>query len=102
LNFSTCRTSSDRTVTFPQLGYEFKCIPMQRSDILYYICGAHWPHLVNTIEPSICGGDVVLCQITLTTCWYAQQKWVKSDAMYYEISDLMFHVTTKSHKIIIY
>jgi len=23
----------------------------------------------NTTEPSMCGGDVVLCQITLTTCF---------------------------------
>ena len=30
--------------------------------------GAHWRHLVNTIEPSVCGGDAALCQITLTTC----------------------------------
>jgi len=30
---------------------------------------AHWRHLANTIEPSVCGGDAVLCQITLTT-WY--------------------------------
>jgi len=31
---------------------------------------AHWRHLANTIEPSVCGGDAVLCQITLTTCYY--------------------------------
>ena len=30
--------------------------------------GAHWRHLANTIEPSMCGGDAVYCQITLTTC----------------------------------
>ena len=30
----------------------------------------HWRHLENTTEPSICGGDAVLCQITLTTCYY--------------------------------
>ena len=30
---------------------------------------AHWRHLANTVEPSVCGGDVVLCQITLTTCF---------------------------------
>jgi len=30
--------------------------------------GAHWHNLVNTIEPSVCGGDAALCQITLTTC----------------------------------
>ena len=29
---------------------------------------AHWHHLANTIQPSICGSDVVLCQIALTTC----------------------------------
>jgi len=29
---------------------------------------AHWCHLANTIEPSVCGGNAVLCQITLTTC----------------------------------
>jgi len=35
---------------------------------------AQWRHLANTIEPSVCGGDAVLCQITLTTCypWYAE------------------------------
>jgi len=32
--------------------------------------GAHWRHLANTIEPSVCGGDAVLCHITLTTCYY--------------------------------
>jgi len=28
---------------------------------------AHWRHLANTIQPSVCGGDAVLCQIILTT-----------------------------------
>jgi len=32
--------------------------------------GAHWSHLLNTIEPSMCGGDAALCQVTLTTCLY--------------------------------
>jgi len=32
---------------------------------------AHWRNLVNTIEPSVCGGDAALCQITLTTCYYS-------------------------------
>jgi len=32
--------------------------------------GGHiWHNLVKTIEPSVCGGDAFLCQITLTTCW---------------------------------
>jgi len=30
---------------------------------------AHWHDLANTIEPSICSGDAVLYQITLTTCY---------------------------------
>ena len=30
--------------------------------------GAHWGHLVNTTEPSMCGGDAACCKITLTTC----------------------------------
>jgi len=34
----------------------------------FYICRAHWRHLKNMTEPSMCGGDVALCQITLTTC----------------------------------
>jgi len=33
-------------------------------------CGrAHWRHLVNTIEPSVCNCDAVLRQITLTACY---------------------------------
>jgi len=30
---------------------------------------AHWHYLMNTIQLSVCGGDAVLCQITLTTCF---------------------------------
>jgi len=30
--------------------------------------GAHWHHLVNTTEPTMCGDDAALCQITLITC----------------------------------
>jgi len=32
---------------------------------------AHWRHLSITIEPFTCGGDVAVCQITLTTCFFA-------------------------------
>jgi len=32
--------------------------------------GAHWRHLANMTEPSMCGGNVALCQITLTSCYY--------------------------------
>jgi len=31
---------------------------------------AHWRHLANTIESSVCYGDAALCQITLTACFY--------------------------------
>ena len=30
---------------------------------------AHWRHLANTVEPSMCGGDAACCHITLTTCF---------------------------------
>ena len=30
--------------------------------------GAHLRQLENTTEPSVCGGDAALCQITLITC----------------------------------
>ena len=36
--------------------------------LAFYIWGAHWRHLKNTTEPSMCGGHAALCQITLTTC----------------------------------
>jgi len=31
---------------------------------------AHWRNLVNMILRSICGGNVALCQVSLTTCHY--------------------------------
>jgi len=37
---------------------------------------AHWYNLANTIEPFVCGGDAVLCQITLTTCYYYVAAWL--------------------------
>jgi len=37
--------------------------------LAFYIWGAHWRHLANKTEPSVCGGDAALCQITMTTCW---------------------------------
>jgi len=33
--------------------------------LAFCIWGAHWHHLSNTTEPSVCGGDAALCQITL-------------------------------------
>jgi len=37
--------------------------------LAFYIWGAHWCDLANTTEPSVCGGDAALCQVTLTTCY---------------------------------
>jgi len=34
----------------------------------YLLGGAS--NLANTIEPTVCSGDAVLCQITLTTCYH--------------------------------
>ena len=39
-------------------GYRLECTRL----------GAHWRQLMNTNEPSMCGGYAALCQITLTTC----------------------------------
>jgi len=38
--------------------------------LAFYIWGVHWRHLKNTTEPSMCGGDAALRQITLTTCLF--------------------------------
>jgi len=37
--------------------------------LAFYIWGAYRCHLVNRTEPSMCGGGVALCEITLTTCF---------------------------------
>ena len=36
---------------------------------LYMGWRVHWRHLANTTEPSVCGCDAALCQITLSTCF---------------------------------
>jgi len=50
---------------------KIKClrvVGMETIFLSFYIWGAHWCHLANTTEPSMCGRDAALCQITLTTC----------------------------------
>jgi len=42
--------------------------------LAFYIWGAYWCHLANTTEPSMCGCDSALCQITLTTCYTYGQR----------------------------
>ena len=48
-----------------QRKHEFNCIRQVAPICLHG--RAHWRHLANTIEQSVCGGDAALCQITLTT-----------------------------------
>jgi len=36
--------------------------------LLAFYIWSHWCHPANTTEPSMCGRDAALCQITLTTC----------------------------------
>ena len=33
---------------------------------------AHWRNLANRAEPSLCGGDAALCQMTLTSCSHSR------------------------------
>ena len=44
-------------------------VAMSTIFLAFYIWGAHWRHLANTPEPSACGSDAALRQITLTTCY---------------------------------
>ena len=41
---------------------------MATSFVFLYMDRIHWRRLANTTEPSVCGGDAALCQITLSTC----------------------------------
>ena len=48
--------------------------------------GAQWRHLANMTEPSVCGSDAALCQITLTTCSTdCQTAKVKSKSMFHTL-----------------
>jgi len=55
------------------VGFEWSADRMQIADTLHapkgrchgnHFWGAHWRHLANTTEPSMCGGDAALCHIT--------------------------------------
>jgi len=56
--------------------------------------GAHWCNLANITEPSVCGGDMALCQTTLTTCsgWKARdfEVGLKRDGVWKEVSCLQW------------
>ena len=47
-----------------------------RRRTIILVAGAHWRLLIDAIEPSMCGGDAALRQITLTTCYCYFQKSV--------------------------
>jgi len=55
---------------------------------------AHWRHLANTTEPSVCGGNAVLCQITLTTCLDDEETAEPIDLLY----GLWTLVSQRKHK----
>ena len=57
--------------------------------ILALCMGAHRRHLANTTEPSVCGGDAALCQITLTTCCLSSLHACFSNSQHVEMSHVM-------------
>ena len=46
------------------LGWKYQFNRIRQVATIFPYGEAYWPHLPNTTEPSICGGDVALCQIT--------------------------------------
>jgi len=59
----TCPDMADRWYT--QSDSAGGSTGMVRMPIGCTSCGAHWRNLANTSEPSVCGSDAALCQITL-------------------------------------
>ena len=56
--------------------------------LAFYTWGAHWRHLKITTEPSMCGGDAALCQITLSTCYvYDQNAFCTGCKLQYIVND---------------
>jgi len=43
---------------------------------------AHWRNLTNTIEPSVCGGDAVSFQITLTKSCFCELQSSDSEPVF--------------------
>jgi len=41
--------------------------------LAFYIWGAHWHHLANMTEPSVCSGNAALYQITLISYYSAKK-----------------------------
>ena len=60
LPFGLCTQVGERKHKFNRIFQVVSMCPHAR---------AHWRHLVNTIDPSVCGNNAALCQITFSTCY---------------------------------
>jgi len=61
---------------------------------------AHRRHLENTIEPSVCGGDAVLRQITLNTCYVLRcKKITKLDKSEYSRPFILIYVSLHEYSV---
>jgi len=71
-------TTRDRT------RYCFQDSLMCAKEPFILVAGAHWRLLIDAIEPSVCGGDAALCQITLTTyyCYFQKSVLLKPHKTY--------------------
>jgi len=49
------------------------------------IVNIFWLSIANTTEPSMWGGDVALCQLALTACYYYQQYCAQGKAPVYKL-----------------
>jgi len=68
--------------------------------LAFYIWGAHWRHLKNMTEPSMCGSDAALCQITLTTYYYYQSTGCRSHIM--SVSNIFFDVEMPGRRTVLW
>ena len=55
-------------------------------------------HLAITVEPSVCGGDAVLCQITFTTC-YCYKQICAIASSHYAITEEWEGIGNSSHEV---
>jgi len=74
LSGKACPTTADDTLTWAVHKWlnRSRChlgcgLRLAKGSMCFYT-GAHWCHMANTTELSMCGIDAALCQINLTTC----------------------------------
>jgi len=58
--------------------------------------GAHWRHLANATEPSVCGGDATLCEITLTTRFQSSQHLARCVRYFFSSTNSRSHLAQTS------